>query len=142
VSGDTSAGGLRRLEWVLQSDPDVLVVELGANDGLRAGPLDELESNLRAIVRGAQSRGVRVLLVGMNITPNLGVEYARGFEQLYERVAREEGAALAPRFLAGVGGDPRLNLEDGLHPTAEGHERLATNLAPHLEAVLDQLARQ
>ncbi len=140
VSGDTSAGGLRRLDWVLQSEPDVLVVELGANDGLRAGPLDELEANLRAIVRGAKARDVEVVLLGMNITPNLGVEYARSFEQLYERVAREEGATFVPNFLAGVGGDPRLNLEDGIHPTAEGHERLGENLAPHLARVLATLA--
>lgn len=141
VSGDTSAGGLRRLDWVLQSAPDVLVVELGANDGLRAGPLAELESNLRAIVRGAKARGVQVVLLGMNITPNLGVEYARDFEQLYERVAREEGATFVPRFLEGVGGDPRLNLEDGIHPTAQGHERLGQNLAPHLARVLEALTQ-
>lgn len=141
MSGDTSAGGLRRLDWVLQSAPDVLVVELGANDGLRAGPLAELESNLRAIVRGAKARGVQVVLLGMNITPNLGVEYARDFEQLYERVAREEGATFVPRFLEGVGGDPRLNLEDGIHPTAQGHERLGQNLAPHLARVLEALTQ-
>ncbi len=141
VSGDTSAGGLRRLDWVLQTRPDVLVVELGANDGLRAGPLGELEANLRAIVRGAKARGVEVVLLGMNITPNLGVEYARGFEQLYERVALEEGATFVPSFLAGVGGEPRMNLEDGLHPTPAGHERLGQNLAPHLARVLEALAR-
>lgn len=142
VSGDTSAGGLRRLEWVLQSKPDVLLVELGANDGLRAGPLVELENNLRAIVRGAKASGARVVLLGMNITPNLGAEYARGFAELYERVALAEGVDFAPQFLAGVGGDPRLNLEDGIHPTVEGHERLAANLAPKLAAVLDELARE
>lgn len=142
VSGDTSAGGLRRLEWVLQSKPDVLLVELGANDGLRAGPLAELESNLRAIVRGAKASGARVVLLGMNITPNLGADYARGFADLYGRVAQAEGVDFVPQFLAGVGGDPRLNLEDGLHPTVEGHERLAANLAPKLAAVLDALARE
>lgn len=142
VSGDTSAGGLRRLEWVLRSAPDVLLVELGANDGLRAGSLVELEGNLRAIASGAKAAGARVVLLGMHIPPNLGADYARAFAELYERVAQAEGVDFVPRFLAGVGGDPRLNLEDGIHPTVEGHERLAANLAPKLAAVLDELARE
>ncbi len=142
VSGDTSAGGLRRLEWVLRSKPDVLVVELGANDGLRGSPLEELEKNLREIVRGGLASGARVVLVGMQMPPNLGPEYSRGFEELYGRVAREEGALFVPNFLRGVGGEVNRNLEDGLHPTVEGHEILASNLAPTLSAALDELGRE
>jgi acyl-CoA thioesterase-1 len=142
VSGDTSAGGLRRLEWVLRSKPAVLIVELGANDGLRGSPLDELEKNLREIVRGGRASGARVVLVGMQMPPNLGPPYSRGFEELFGRVAEQEGAVFVPQFLRGVGGEARLNLEDGLHPTVEGHEILAANLAPALGAVLDELARE
>jgi acyl-CoA thioesterase-1 len=142
VSGDTSAGGLRRLEWVLRSKPDVLIVELGANDGLRGSPLEELEKNLREIVRGGRASGARVVLVGMQMPPNLGPAYSLGFEELYGRVASEEGALFVPNFLRGVGGVANRNLEDGLHPTVEGHELLAANLAPTLSAVLDELGRE
>jgi len=141
VSGDTSAGGLRRVEWVLeQSRPAVLVVELGGNDGLRALPLEQLEANLRGIVQRGRASGARVLLLGMQVPPNLGPDYARGFEAVYARVASEEGARLVPNFLAGVGGEASMNLEDGLHPTPAGHERLAANLADALAAELAVLA--
>jgi len=142
VSGDTSAGGLRRMDWVLKSQPDVLVVELGGNDGLRGLPLEQLEANLRAIVRRARDAGAKVLLVGMQMPPSLGQTYASAFEALYERVAKEEGAAFAPGFLSGVGDRPDMLLEDGLHPTAAGHERLAENLVDALRGELEDLARE
>ncbi|HXU46181.1 MAG TPA: arylesterase [Thermoanaerobaculia bacterium] len=136
VSGDTSAGGLRRLPWVLRQKPDVVVVELGANDGLRGLPLPDLEANLLAVVRQSQKAGARVLILGMRIPPNYGEDYANSFAAIYPHVARETGAALLPFVLEGVGGDPSLNQADGIHPTEEGHEKVAANVAPALKALL------
>jgi len=136
VSGDTSAGGRARLDWVLRSDPDILVVELGANDALRGQPLAGIEDNLRAIVRAARERGARVLLLGMDIPTNYGPDYTHGFAELYGRVAREEGAELVPGFIRDVGLDPALMQADGLHPTAEGHRRLAEQILPYLSALI------
>lgn len=139
VSGDTTAGGLSRLGWILEhGDPDVVVVELGANDGLRGVDLANTEENLRRIVERVRAAGARALLVGMDVPTNLG-EYARDFAALYPRVAEELDVAFVPRFLDGVGGVPELNLADGLHPTAEGHGRLAANVAPALRALLGSL---
>lgn len=140
VSGDTAAGGLRRIEWILRQQPAVVVVQLGTNDGLRGTPLDSIESNLRAMVERAQEAGARVLLVGLDIPPSYGEEYARGFSELYERIASETGAAFVPAFLAGVGGVSDLNLEDGMHPNVAGQERLADNVEPHLRELLAEIA--
>ncbi len=136
VSGDTSAGGLRRLDWVMRSEPDVLVLELGGNDGLRGQDVEEVERNLRAIIERAKGAGAKVLLLGMRIPPSLGADYAASFAALYERVATDEDVAFVPFFMKGVGGDPRMNLEDGLHPTAAGHRRLAENVLPTLRRLL------
>jgi acyl-CoA thioesterase I len=141
VSGDTTAGGLRRLDWVLQSRPDVLVVELGANDGLRGQPLAAIEENLAAILARAKASGARVLLAGMRVPPSYGREYSEGFAALYPRLAREHEVELVPFLLERVAGVPELNLEDGMHPNARGHELLAENVLPHLEKVLGTLAR-
>lgn len=140
VSGDTSAGGRQRLDWLLRQQPDVLVVELGANDALRGQPLAATEENLRAILVGARAAGVEVLLCGMQIPTNYGPEYTAGFAELFPRLAREQGVELVPFLLAGVGGVPELNLPDGIHPTAEGHRLVADNVEPHLAAVLDRLS--
>jgi len=141
VSGDTSAGGLLRLDWVLGAQggepPAVLVVELGGNDGLRGQPLDEIEARLSAIVGRAQDAGARVLLLGMQLPPSLGADYVRGFAELYRRVAEERGCAWLPDFLAGVGGVPEHMLEDGLHPSAAGHAVLAARLASALRPLLE-----
>ena len=132
VSGDTTAGGLRRLDWLLRQKPDVVVVGLGANDGLRGLKLEASERNLRDIVRKSRDAGAEVVLLGMLIPPNYGPEYASQFRELYPRLAKETGATLVPFLLEGVGGDPRLNQPDGIHPTAEGHRIIAANVAPHL----------
>ncbi len=136
VSGDTSAGGLRRLDWLLRQRPDVVVVELGANDGLRGQPLAGVESNLRAIVERSRAAGARVLLLGLRVPPSLGGDYAGEFAALYPRLARELDVPLVPFLLAGVAGDPDLNLPDGIHPNAEGQRRVAAVVRPHLERVL------
>jgi len=141
VSGDTSAGGLERLDWVLRSDPDVLVLELGANDALRGQPLPGIEDNLRAIVARAREHGAQVLLLGMDIPTSYGPAYTREFAQLYERLAREETVAIVPQFIREVGADPALMQPDGLHPTVEGHRRLAELLAPTLSDLIDHARR-
>lgn len=138
VSGDTSAGGLRRLPWLLTQHPDVMVVALGANDGLRGLPVSLTEKNLREIVAQAKEKGVRVLLLGLRLPPNLGADYVHAFEAVYPRVARETGAPLVPFFLEGVGGVAALNQEDGIHPTAEGQRRIAATVLPYLEPLVEE----
>lgn len=137
VSGDTSAGGLGRIEWVLKSRPAVVVVALGANDGLRGLSLESIEENLAEIVSRARAAGARVLLAGMLMPPNYGGEYASGFAAIYPRVAKQQGAALVPFLLEGVAGHPELNQPDGIHPTVEGQRIVARHLLPHLLRLLD-----
>jgi len=136
VSGDTSAGGLRRLDWALDGDVRVLVLELGANDGLRGLSVDEMARNLGTMIERAQARGVRVVLCGMEAPPNFGPEYTRAFRAAYPRVAKERGATLIPFVLAGVAGIPSLNQADGIHPNAEGARRGADHVWMALEPLL------
>jgi acyl-CoA thioesterase-1 len=141
VSGDTTAGGLRRAQWVLSQRPDVVVLALGANDGLRGLPLVETEKNLRGVVATARAAGARVLLCGMLIPTSYGPEYQEGFSRLFPRVARAERIPLVPFLLDGVAGKKDLNLEDGIHPNAEGQRVLAANVLLHLEPLLAPAAR-
>lgn len=140
VSGDTSAGGVARLDWVLRSPVEVLVVELGANDGLRGLPVSALEENLRTVVRKAREAnpGIEVVLLAMEAPPNLGGDYVNDFRSTFSRVAEQEDVLLVPFFLEGVAGIPELNQSDGIHPTGEGHELMAdrvwTVLAPVLRS--------
>lgn len=138
VSGDTSAGGLRRLEWLLRQSVDVLFVELGANDGLRGQAPDATGANLRAVVARVRAEypEVRVLLAAMEAPPNMGEDYTRRFREVFPGVARETGAVLVPFFLEGVAGVPELNQDDGIHPTPEGNARMAANVWPSLEPAL------
>lgn len=138
VSGETSAGGLRRIDWALEGEVDVLVIELGANDGLRGQSPDALEQNLVAIVRAAREQhpGVRIVLLGMEAPPNLGPEYTRSFRAVFPRVAESENVALLPFLLEGVAGESDLNQADGIHPTADGHGRIARTVWPVLDSVL------
>ncbi len=140
VSGDTTAGGFSRLGWLLRQRPDVLVVALGGNDGLRGLPLASSEENLRRIVSQAREAGAKVLLAGMLMPPNYGPEYTAGFAALYPRLAAELEVDLIPFLLEGVAADPRLNLADGIHPNAEGQRRVAVVVRPHVEALLDEIA--
>jgi acyl-CoA thioesterase-1 len=136
VSGDTTAGGLARLDWLLAQKPAVVVVGLGGNDGLRGLPIEETEKNLRAIVQRCRAAGARVLLLGMKIPPNYGPDYITRFAALYPRLARELGVPLVPFLLEGVGGVPELNQGDGIHPTAAGQEKVAANVRPYLEKMI------
>jgi len=138
LSGETSAGALRRLDWVLRDPLDLLIIETGANDGLRAIPVDELERNLDALLLRARELwpNLTLALVQMEAPPNLGVDYADAFRAVYPRVAARHGATLLPRFLDEVAGIPALNQADGIHPTAAGHEILAQNIWGDLEGTL------
>ena len=141
VSGETSAGGLRRLDWVLREPLDVLVLELGANDGLRGQDPLALADNLTQIVRRTRTRypHAQVILAGMEAPPNLGDAYTAAFRSVFTEIADREDTRLVPFLLEGVAGVPELNQEDRIHPTAEGHRRIATNVWPVLEAVLDEM---
>lgn len=141
LSGETSAGALRRVDWLLRDTADVVVIETGANDGLRGLDPDTTRANLSAIiakVRAANPRA-RVLLAQMEAPPNLGARYTRSFHEAYMTVARDEGVTLVPFFLEGVAGDPALNQEDGIHPNLEGSRRAARNMWKTLGPVLRDL---
>ncbi|HEY7040751.1 MAG TPA: arylesterase [Methylomirabilota bacterium] len=136
VSGDTTAGGLRRVDWALRLKPEVVIVELGVNDALRGQPLSGVRSNLEQIVGRFQASGARVLIAGMRLPPNYGDQYAEDYYRLYGEVARARNAPLMPFFLDGVGAVARLNQADGIHPTAEGYAIVVDRLWPHLVTLL------
>lgn len=138
VSGDTSAGGLSRLDWSLQGDVRVLVVALGGNDGLRGLPPAELESNLARIIERGQARRVTVVLAGMEAPPNFGLDYIVAFHGVYPALARRYGVAFVPFLLDGVAGHPDLNQADGIHPNARG----ARIVADHVWSVLGPIAEK
>ena len=138
VSGDTSAGGLRRLDWSLEGDVRVLVVALGANDALRGLSTDELRRNLAGIIERARERNVTVVLAGMEAPPNLGAAYTAAFRQVYRDLASTYGVALIPFLLVGVAGDPALNQADGIHPNARGSRRIADLVWPYVERAVGE----
>jgi acyl-CoA thioesterase-1 len=136
VSGDTSAGGLRRLEWSLQGDVKALVVALGANDGLRGLPPAEMKKNLTAIIERARSRNIPVVLAGMEAPPNFGQDYTREFRQVYADLAKEHDVRFIPFMLEGVAGHAALNQGDGIHPNARGAEIVADVIWAELEPLM------
>jgi acyl-CoA thioesterase-1 len=140
-SGDTSAGGLNRLAWLLKNKVDVLILELGGNDGLRGLPPETTKSNLQAIIERTKDKypQVKVIVAGMKVPPNMGGDYGRKFEAVFVDVAKKNKALFIPFVLEGVGGSRELNLPDGVHPTAKGHEIVAANVWKALEPVLRSL---
>jgi acyl-CoA thioesterase I len=140
VSGDTSAGGLSRLEWSLEGDVRILVLALGANDGLRGLPVASMRRNLEEIVTRAQARGVAVLLVGMEALPNYGALYTAEFRETFPALAKAHKLALMPFYLDGVAGQPDLNIADGIHPNPKGAAIVADNLWRTLEPLLTAAA--
>lgn len=136
VSGDTTAGGLRRVSWVLRTQPDIVIVALGANDGLRGQPPRAMRDNLETIVKQLQAAGVRVLLAGMRMPPNYGAEYTRQFAAVFPEVARRTGVPLMPFLLDGVAAQAAMLQSDGIHPSAAGHQIIADRLWPHLRPLL------
>ena len=138
VSGETTSGGLERVDWVISQGVDVFVLELGANDGLRGIPTAETRSNLKAIVDKVRGKNpkAQIVLAGMLVPPNMGEDYARDFGSIYPELATELDLALIPFLLEGVAGIPELNLADGIHPTPAGHKLVADNIWRVLKEVL------
>ena len=137
VSGDTSAGGLRRLDWALDGDVRVVIVALGGNDGLRGLSPDEMEANVGAVIDRAKARGSRVLLCGMEAPPNLGPQYTVAFRHVFPRLAHEHDVRFLPFLLEGVAGNPALNQPDGIHPNEQGARVVADLVWRNLEPMLD-----
>lgn len=138
VSGDTSAGGVSRLDWALDGDVRVLVLELGANDGLRGLPVESTKANLSDIIERAKARGVTVLLTGMEAPPNHGPVYTLQFRRLFADLAREHKVAFVPFYLEGVAGNPALNISDGIHPNAEGAAIVERTVWKALQPLLER----
>ncbi len=130
LSGETTAGGKNRIEWLLTQDIDIFVLELGANDGLRGIPLDETRNNLQAIIDVVREKNseTKIVLAGMQIPPNMGQEYTTGFKNIFPELASKNNIAIIPFLLENVGGIPKLNQADGIHPTVEGQRILAQNV--------------
>lgn len=141
VSGETSAGALRRVGWVMQNPADVVVIETGANDGLRGLDPDTTEANIKAMVDSVRAKNpdVRVLVAQMEAPPNLGARYTREFRDVFMNVSREKGVTLIPFFLEGVAGEATLNQADGIHPNAEGARQAARNMWKALSPVLREV---
>lgn len=136
ISGSTTASAVSRLRWQLRAGPDVVILELGGNDGLRGLDLEQTRKNLGEAIALAKSQGVRVLLAGMKLPPNYGPDYAGRFEALFPALAREHHVALIPFLLAGVAARPELNLPDGIHPNPSGHEIVAETVLAALRPLL------
>ena len=136
ISGSTSSGGVSRIEWLLKSKPDFLILALGGNDGLRGVPIEETKNNLEKIILAAKSKDIPTLLAGMKMPPNYGIEYTREFSKQFEDLANQEDVPLIPFLLEGVGGNPAMNLPDRIHPNPAGHQKIAEtvfqNLINHL----------
>ena len=139
VSGDTASGGLARLDWSVPDGTDAVIVELGANDMLRAVDPKVTRSALDAIVSRLRKRDIEVLLCGMRAARNLGPEYGRAFDAIYPELAATHGVVFYPFFLEGVAADPKLNQGDGLHPTVAGVEAIVTAITPKMEELLSRV---
>lgn len=139
VSGETSSGGVGRIEWILSQPVDVFVLELGANDGLRGIPVETTEKNLQTIIDSvtAKNPSVKIVLAGMQVPPNMGAKYANGFKAIFPKLAEKNKAVLIPFLLEGVGGEPALNQADGIHPNEEGHRKVAEVVWKSLFGILE-----
>ena len=138
LSGETSSGGLTRIDWILQQPMDIFILELGANDGLRGIPLAQTKKNLQDIIDKVKAKypEAKLVFAGMQIPPNMGQTYSTEFRNMFGELAEKNSMALIPFLLEGVGGEPELNQEDGIHPTAEGHRIVAENVWKELEKLL------
>jgi len=137
LSGDTTAGGLSRLDWMLAEKPDMVILELGANDMLRGLSPDEARANLDATIQRIKESGAKLLLAGMLASRNMGADYQSKFDAIYPDLARAHEVALYPFFLDGVAARPELNQQDGLHPTKDGVAVIVSNILPHVTKLLD-----
>ena len=143
LSGETTAGGKERIDWLLRQKVDIFVLELGANDGLRGISTKETRRNLQYLIDQVRAKypDVKIILAGMQIPPNMGPQYAADFRNIYRDLAQKNGTALIPFLLEGVGGIPKLNLPDGIHPTAKGHQIIMENVWKVLEEVIREDAQ-
>jgi len=139
VSGETTAGGLRRLEWALEGDVALLIVALGGNDGLRGLPVEQMKDNLDEIITQAKYRGAEILLIGMEAPPNFGQAYTEAFRRVFSDLAHEHEVGFVPFLLEGVAGEPGLNQADGIHPNARGAQEVAAHLWPVVESLVDRV---
>jgi acyl-CoA thioesterase-1 len=140
VSGDTTAGGLARLDWMLADRPSHVIIELGANDGLRALPIEQMRANLDQIIQRLKEENISVFLAGMLAPPNLGKDYGDAFAQVYEDLAKSHDIPLYPFFLDGVAGVPRLNQPDQLHPLPKGVDVIVERIMPFITEWLEDSA--
>jgi acyl-CoA thioesterase-1 len=138
LSGETTAGGLSRIDWVLRKPIDVFVLELGGNDGLRGLPIAESKKNLQAIIDKVKAKNpnVKIVVAGMMVPPNMGPDYTSQFQTIFQEVARKNKATLIPFLLVGVGGNEKLNLSDGIHPNVEGHKIVSNTVVKVLSPLL------
>jgi acyl-CoA thioesterase I len=138
LSGETSAGGLSRIDWILRQPVDIFVLELGANDGLRGLPVDQTRKNLQGIIDKVKAKypNCKIVLAGMMVPPNMGKEYTEDFKRVYPDLASKNKATLIPFILDSVGGIEKLNQPDGIHPNAEGHQIISNKIAPVFEKLL------
>ena len=136
VSGDTTAGGVARVDWVLQHEPKIVILELGANDGLRGLPIDEMQRNLETIIEACLKKGAQVLLVGMEVPPNLGEEYSEDFSDTFPLLAEKYKINLLPFLLADIAAYAELTQADGVHPVAKGYEIATQTVFKYLEPML------
>lgn len=141
LSGETSAGGLRRIDWMLRQDFSIFVLELGGNDGLRGIDLKSTKKNLKGIIEKVREKNpdAKIILAGMQVPPNLGPEYTAEFKQMYSEIAEEKNVTLIPFLLEKVGGNPELNQADGIHPTAKGHKIIAETVWKTLKPILQDM---
>ena len=142
ISGETSSGALSRTQWTLTLKPNIVILETGANDGLRGISPDITRQNIEAIVKQFHQQRVVVLLAGMRMVENLGDEFTTAFANIYPTVAKAHDLLLMPFFLEGVAGKPALNQADGIHPTAEGYQQIVTALYPHVIAAIKRARQQ
>lgn len=138
ISGSTTASAKSRLQWHLKKKPDILLIALGANDGLRGMKLEQTKRNLSELIELARTKGIRILLAGIQIPPNYGKEYVEGFRGIYLSLAKEHSLPMIPFLLEGVGGEKEMNLPDGIHPNEQGHRKMAENVYPHLIKLLEE----
>lgn len=138
LSGETSAGGLSRIDWILRQPIDVFVLELGANDGLRGLPIDQTKKNLQSIIDKVKAKypACKIVLAGMMVPPNMGKQYTDEFRNIYPQLAKVNKVTLIPFILDGVAGDEKLNQADGIHPNVQGHKIIADNLKPVFEKLI------
>jgi acyl-CoA thioesterase-1 len=138
VSGETSSGGVGRIDWILNQPVDVFILELGANDGLRGIPVETTAKNLQTIMDSVKSKNpsVKIILAGMQVPPNMGAKYANAFKAIFPTLAEKNKVALIPFLLEGVGGEPALNQADGIHPNEEGHRKVAEVVWKSLNGIL------